>query len=128
MENLVKNYENQIETLMQERVKLIEEVEQKTIPTIETTDNESQTEDDQREKLTQLNNKFKRVLQAFKDKIQRLVTERPDLFEGVGEETSERLDYLISIVGNQAAQVRVLQAERTQIEEQLQNEIQQLQR
>jgi hypothetical protein len=71
---------------------------------------------------------LKRALQSLKDKIQRAVTERPDLFDGVSEETNERLDHLIIIVENQATQIDVLQAERDQVEKQLQSEMKQLQR
>ncbi len=67
-------------------------------------------------------------MQSLKDKIQRAVTERPDLFDGVSEETNERLDHLIIIVENQATQIDVLQAERDQVEKQLQSEMKQLQR
>ena len=67
-------------------------------------------------------------MQSLKDKIQRAATERPDLFDGVSEETSERLDHLISTLQNQATQLDVLQAERDQVEKQLQNEMKQFQR
>jgi len=127
-EEQLNEHKNQIDNLMQERIHLLEEIERKTLPLIQTTDNESQTDDRQHEKLVQLNNKLKRVLQTFKDKIQRVATERPELFEGIGEETSERLDHLISTVENQATQINVLQAEHDQVEEQLQNEIKQLHR
>jgi FtsZ-binding cell division protein ZapB len=113
---------------MQERTNLLEEIEKKVLSSKQTIDNETQTEDDQREKLKQVNNKLKRALQIFKDKIQRVVTERPNLFDGIGEETGERLDHLISTVENQATQIDVLQAERDQVEEELRNEIKQLQR
>jgi hypothetical protein len=124
----LKDYENQIKTLTQQRTNLLEDIEKKTLSPIETADNESQTDDRQHEKLVQVNNKLKRILQIFKDKIQRVVTERPELFEGISEETSERLDHLISTVENQATQNNVLQAERDQVEEQLRNEIKELQR
>jgi hypothetical protein len=75
-----------------------------------------------------MNNKLKRVLQIFKDKIHRVVNERPDLFDGIGEETSERLDHLISTVENQATQVNKLQAERDQADEKYQGQIKNLQR
>jgi len=124
----LKDYENQIKTLTQQRTNLLEDIEKKTLSPIDTADNESQTDDRQHEKLIQVNNKLKRVLQTFKDKIQRVVTERPELFEGISEETNERLDHLISTVENQATQNNVLQAERDQVEEQLRNEIKELQR
>jgi hypothetical protein len=128
IEEQLENYRNQIENLINERANLLEEMEKKTIPSIQTVDHESQTDDHQHEKIVQMNNKLKRVLQLFKEKIQRAVAERPDLFDGVGEETSERLEHLISTVANQATQIDVLHAERNQVEEQLQNEIKRLQR
>jgi hypothetical protein len=106
----------------------MEELQKKTLPSIQTIDHESQTDDHQHDKLVQMNNKLKRILQLFKEKIQRAVAERPDIFDGVGEETSERLDHLISTVENQAAQIDLLHVERNQVEEQLRNEIKQLQR
>ena len=106
----------------------MEEIEKKALPSVQTIDNESQTDDRQHEKLIQVNNKLKRVLQTFKDKIHRIVTERGDLFDGIGEETSERLDHLISTVENQATQIDVLHAERDQVEEQLRSENKELQR
>jgi DNA anti-recombination protein RmuC len=98
----------------------MEELQKKTIPSIQTVDHECQTDDHQHEKLVQMNNKFKRVFQSFKEKIQRVASERPDIFHGVGEETSERLDHIISTVENQATQIDILRAERDQIEGQLQ--------
>ncbi len=106
----------------------MEEIEKKNVAVIEATDSESQTDVYEDEKLAQVNKKFKRALHKVKNQIQRLVTERPDLFDGIGEDSNERLDHLISIVENQIAQIGVLQAERSQIEEHLQNEIKQLQR
>jgi DNA-binding transcriptional regulator GbsR (MarR family) len=75
-----------------------------------------------------VNNYLKHVVQIFKDKIHRVVTERPDLFEGIGEEISQRLDHLISTVENQATKINVLEAERDQVEQQLQSEVKDLQR
>ncbi len=128
MKEQLNEYKNEIDHLKEERATLLEEVEKKTVLVIQTTDNESQTDDRQHEKLIQVNNKLKRALQTFKDKIHRAITESPDLFDGVGEETSERLDHLISTVGNQASQIEVLHAGRVQVEEQLRNEIKELQR
>src|SRR5205814_10276549 len=107
IEEQLNDYKNQLDNLIEERAKLLEEIEKKTLPSIPTADNETQTDDHQHEKLVQVNNKLKRILQIFKDKIHRIVTERPDLFDGIGEETSERLDHLISTVGNQATQIDV---------------------
>jgi len=128
IEERLNERENQIDNLMEERTKLLEEIQKNTPVPIQTTDNEVQTDDRQHEKLVQMNNKLKRVLQTFKDKIHRVVTDRPDLFDGIGEETSERLDHLISKIENQATQSNVLHTERDQIEEQLRTEIKQLQR
>ena len=88
------------------------------------TDAASRTES-QQEKLMQVNSKLKRALQSLKDKIHRVAVDRQDLFVNVGDETSERLDHLISTVENQATQIEVIQAERSQVEEQLREEIDQ---
>jgi hypothetical protein len=109
---------------MQERAKLLEEIEKKTLPPTQTTDNESQTDDRQHEKLVQVNNE----LQSFKDKIEGVVTKKPDLFDGISAETNERLDHLILTVENQGTQIDVLQAEHDRVEEQLQSEVKELQR
>jgi hypothetical protein len=106
----------------------LEEIQKNVSPSVHTTDSEKQTGDQQQDKLVKVNNKLKRALQIFKDKISRLVTDRPDLFTNIGEETSERLDHLISIVEHQATQIDLLQTERNEIEEQLRQEIRQLQR
>ncbi len=127
-EQHINDYKNEIENLMQERVQLLEEIEKKTVAPILTTDSESQTDDRQHEKLVQVNNKLKRALQTLKEKIQRTVSERPDIFDGIGEDTSERLDHLISTIENQATQVQRLRTERDQVEQQLQNQIKELQR
>ena len=124
----IQQYEKQIEHLLREHDSLLNQVDQKPPSAIPTMDNESQTEDQQHDKLAQLNTKLKRALQNLKEKIQRIVTERPDLFADIGEDTSERLDRLISLVGNQATQIENLQTDRDQSEEQLRNEIQELQR
>jgi len=113
---------------MQERANLLEEIENKTSIPIQTIGNQAQTDDREHEKLIQANNELNCALQTFKDKIDRVATERPELFEGIGEEPSKRLDHLISTVENQAAQNNVLQAERDQVEEQLRNGIKALER
>jgi hypothetical protein len=77
--------------------------------------------------MVQANNQLKDVLQTFKDKIQQMVTERPNLFDGIGEETDERFDHLLSTIESQATQIGSLQAERNQVEEELQNKIKELQ-
>ncbi|CAF4939413.1 unnamed protein product, partial [Rotaria sp. Silwood1] len=113
---------NELELITEEHTKLLELV------LIEKTDNESQTDDHQHEKLIQVNNKLKRILQTFKEKIHRIVIEKPNLFDGISEETSERLDHLILIVENQTIQIDLIQTERDQLEKQLRNEIKELQR
>ena len=75
-----------------------------------------------------MNNKLKRALQTLREKIQRVAVDRPDLFANVGEETSERLDHLISTVESQATQIDTLQAERDQVEQQSNTQIRDLQR
>ena len=82
----------------------------------------------QQEKLTQVNNKLKRALQSLKDKIYRVVLDRPDLFANVGDETSERLDHLISTVEHQAAQIDDTRAERERVEKERNAQIRDLQR
>jgi flagellar motility protein MotE (MotC chaperone) len=128
IEERLNEHQTQIDNLTQERAQLLEEIEKKTVSSKQTIDNESQTDDHQHEKLVQVNNKLKRALQTFKEKLHRIVTERPDLFESIGEETSERLDHLISTVENQATQIAILHAKHDQVEEELRNQIKQLQR
>jgi transcriptional regulator of heat shock response len=117
-----------MEDLMQERTNILEEIEKQTTRSLKTTDAESQTDDDEREEIVQVNNQLKDVLQIFKDKIKRVVTGRSDLLDNIDEETSEQLEHLISTRENQAKEINVLHAQRDQIEEQLQNEIKQIQR
>ena len=76
-------------------------------------DGESQTDNHQYEETIQMNNKMK-------DKMEQIVTERSELFEGVGEETNDRVDHLISLVENQR--------EYEKIESQLRREIDELKR
>ena len=86
----------------------------------------SERTESQLEKLAQVNNKLKRAFQSFKDKLQRVVADRPYLFANVGEETGERLEHLIATVENQTTQIDAIQAERNQVEEQLRDEIERL--
>ncbi len=127
-EERLTNYENQIQNLIDERTKLLEEIHKNASSSVQITDNDKQTGDEQHDKLVKVNNKLKRVLQTFKDKLHRIAIERPDLFVNVGEETSERLDHLISTVEHQATQIDLLQSEHNESEEQLRNEIRELQR
>jgi len=75
----------------------------------QTIDNETQTDDQQHDKLVQNNNKLKRALQTIKDKIHRIAGERPELFPQTSDDTIERLDQLISAVENQTKQIEILQ-------------------
>jgi transketolase len=108
---LSSQFESQVNNLMQERARLLEEIETYKSSPVVTTDSDTQTDDPQHEKLVDSNHELKHTLQAFKDKVHRIVAERPDLFDNIGEETSERLDHLISTVENQATQIHVLQTE-----------------
>jgi chromosome segregation ATPase len=127
-EERLNERENEIENLVQERRNLLEEIEKKNTLMIETTDNESQTDDHQNYKSLQENKKLKQALKKVKNQIQRIVTERPDLFDGIGEDSNERLDHLIAVVEYQAVQIDALQAERDQVEEQLRDANKELQR
>ncbi len=106
----------------------MEEIRKNASSSVPITESEKQADDQQNDKLVKMNTKLKRFLQTFKEKIHRLVTERPDLFANIGEETSERLDHLISTVERQAAQMDTLQTERNEIEQQLRSEINELQK
>lgn len=64
-----------------------------------------QQEDQSAARPAQSNTKLKRALQSVKEKIQRAVSDRPELFEGVGDDTNDRLDHLIATVDRQAAQL-----------------------
>ena len=64
------------------------------------------------EKLEKAVVKMKKMLKATKDKINQIVFENPELFDGVSEDTNERLDHLISTLQNQAARIAHLQPDR----------------
>ena len=115
----LQHYENQIERLNRERTTLLDEMQKSSASPLPSADIDKQAK---------VAMKLKRVLQVFKEKINRLVTDRPDLFRNIGEETSERLDHLISTVEHQATQIELLQTERNEIEAQFQNEIKELQK
>jgi len=116
MEEQMNVYKNQIESLMKE-------IEKNTLVPVQTIDHGSQTNDQQHEKLVQLNNELKNVLQGLTDKIHHIAAEKPELFHGIGEEANDCFDHLISTVENQTTQIHVLQTEG----DQLRNEIKQLQ-
>ena len=117
-ETRLADYQNQIEHLNRERASLLDEMQKSSASPLPSADTDKQTK---------VAMKLKRALQTFREKINRLVTDRPDLFTNIGEETSERLDHLISTVEHQATQMELLQTERNEMEAQLQNEIQELQ-
>lgn len=105
---------------MQERSILLKELDEKTLPITHISNSDSQTDDDQHEELLQTNKRLDRVLQTFQEKIDQMVTNRPDLFDDTSKEINERLDRLISTIENQATQLNQLQTERSRIEEELQ--------
>ena len=113
---------------MKECEHLLEETKKKIPPLIRTFDNGNQTEDVQYEKLVQVNKKLKRALQSVKDQILNVTRDQPGFFDNVSEDTNERIDHLISTIGNQKIQIETLRAERDQIEERLKNENRDLQR
>ncbi|CAF4696429.1 unnamed protein product, partial [Rotaria socialis] len=119
IEEQMNNYKNQIENLSLERTNLLEDIQKNTASPVQPFENEKQNNDQQYEKLLKVNNKLKRVLQTFKDRIHRIATERSDLFTNVSEETSERLDHLIGIVENQAVQIETLQTERFELQREI---------
>lgn len=121
------NYEQQVESLSRERTGLLEEA-QKNAALLAQAEQDKHSDDPQHEKLIKVNNKLKRALQLIKEKIQRLANERPELFGGIGEETTERLDHLISFVEFQAKQIDTLQSELDQVQEQFRDEIRDLQK
>ena len=84
-------------------------------PIVETTDSECQTDDKQHKKIVQSNNKLKAIVQTIKDKINVIVAEKPDLFDGISEDTSDRFDHLISTIESQYEQINNLQEERKQL-------------
>ena len=106
----------------------LEEIRNNASSSVQPEESEKASGSQQQDKLVKINTKLKRVLQTFKEKMNRLATERLDLFMNVGEETSERFDHLISTVEHQATQIDLLNTERNEIEEQLKNEINELQR
>ena len=128
MEERFHNYEKQIESLIRENARLVDETEAAPSSAVQTTDNETQTEEQQQDKLAQVNTKLKRALQLIKDKIHRIVKEQPDLFENVGDETSERLEHLVHLVSNQATQMQALMVEHQHSEEAFHRKIEELQR
>lgn len=85
----------------------------------QTTDNQTQTDEQSQEKLTQVNSKLQRALQTIKAKVHQAVNNRPDLFADVGEDTLERLDHLISTIDEQTTQIDQLRDECQQAQSQI---------
>ena len=102
LENQLQEYENQIAELRRQRADVLEQLDAKATAHLPSGDTD---------KMARVNTKLKRALQSIKEKIQQLVSDRPDLFVDVGEETSERLDHLILTVRNQTALINELQME-----------------
>jgi predicted nucleic acid-binding Zn-ribbon protein len=82
-------------------------------------DHETQTDEQQQDKSVQINNKLKRALQTIKEKVHRIVTEKPELFPQMSDDTIERIEQLVSTFGNQAEQIEILQNERDQFQKNL---------
>ena len=70
---------------------------------------ETQTDDQQEKKSAQINEKLKRALQTIKEKVNRVVQERPDWFCRSNTDTIERIDQIITAMENQAKQIEELQ-------------------
>ena len=122
----MSDYKDLIINFIEERAQLLEEIEKNSATPTFKSDNECQTDDDQHEILLQTNTVLQDALQILEEKIQGIVAERPGLFDSIGQETSARLDHLISTVENQTTQIDLLQAEHDRVEDALQNEIQRL--
>ncbi|CAF1400921.1 unnamed protein product [Adineta steineri] len=127
MEDLFDKHEKKLNNLIHDRTKLLTEMEKRVLPSIQTNTCEIQTDTEQYEQLVQLNEEMKHSLDIFQEKIHGVVGERQDIFDGISEETNERLDHLISTLEDQATQMDTLQIESTRVEEQLRNEIKDLQ-
>jgi hypothetical protein len=128
MEKRLNEHKNQIKNLMEERGKLLEEIEKSTPLPIQTTANEVQTDDDEHEKLLEMNNTLKHTVETIGDKIHQFISAISNLSGDIGEDTIERVDNLISAIDNQATQINVLQTERDQAEEKYRHEINDLQK
>ena len=127
MNERIAEYVSQIEGLIQEREILVDEAEKNAI-LLAQIDDDKRSGDQNHEKLVKVNQKLKRALQSIRDKIHRVADERPEFFENVGDDTSERLDHLISFIDHQASQINALQSELDQSQEQYRDEIRELQK
>ena len=124
----MREYQMQIDHLNDERANLLVQLQSMSSSHVQAVDADKQPDESQHEKLVKMNTKLKRAVQSLKEKIHRLVVERPDLFENVGDETSERLDHLISTVKAQAVKIDLFETDRQQTEERYRDEIQELHR
>ena len=77
-------------------------------------DGQTQTDDQQEKKSVQINEKLKRALQTIKEKVNRIVQERPECFSRTSADTIERIDQLITAVENQAKHIEELQENLSQ--------------
>lgn len=100
------------------------ELSEETILSSSQINQTTQTDDQQQQdRFLQINNKLKRALQTIKEKIQRIIHEKPELFPQINDDTIQRLDQLISLIQNQAKQIEILQNERSIEIQQLSSQI-----
>ena len=69
----------------------------------------TQTDEQNQDKSSSINAKFKRALQTIKEKVQRLVLERPELFDNIHDDTIDRLDHMIVLIEQQSDRIKHLQ-------------------
>ena len=124
----LNDYKNQLDNLREERDQALQELEKNILSITRTTDNESQTDDRQHKRLVQSNNKLKNTLKQFKDKIDSVATERPDLFANIDEDTDERLDHLILTIEQLQQNLSQQDNERRSLDERLKEAELELQR
>ena len=86
-------FRNQVEKLTGERTKLLEELEKTTVSVV--------------------------TLQTLNDRLDRLATEKPEIFDGIYEDKSAQLQRLISIVDTQLEQIKALNTECNTVKQQL---------
>ena len=70
---------------------------------------ELNSRDQQEKKSTQINDKLKRALQTIKEKIHRIVQQKPEWFSRSNADTIERIDQLLTAMKNQTKQIEELQ-------------------
>lgn len=106
---------------MKERVHLLEEIQRHIVSPVQVTNNESQTDDAQYENS-------KRILEIFNTKLDQIAKQKADLFVGVNEEIDHRFDHLLATFENQTKEIDHLKSERSLLEEQLRNEMNELEK